>query len=157
LAKPITIYVDADACPVKEEIYKVAFRYRLKVFVVANSFIAIPSHPDVERMIVPAGPDIADDWIVEKVETGDIVVTADVPLAARVVAKNAEAIGPTGRPFTAASIGMQLATRNLLQDLREAGEITRGPRPFSPRDRSEFLQALDRTVNRLKRNGFITG
>lgn len=157
MAKPITIYVDADACPVKEEIYKVAFRYRLKVFVVANSFIAIPSHPDVERMIVPAGPDIADDWIVEKVETGDIVVTADVPLAARVVAKNAEAIGPTGRPFTAASIGMQLATRNLLQDLREAGEITRGPRPFSPRDRSEFLQALDRTVNRLKRNGFITG
>ena len=157
MAKPITIYVDADACPVKEEIYKVAFRYRLKVFVVANSFIAIPSHPDVERMIVPAGPDIADDWIVEKVETGDIVVTADVPLAARVVAKNAEAIGPTGRPFTAASIGMQLATRNLMQDLREAGEITRGPRPFSPRDRSEFLQALDRTVNRLKRNGFITG
>ena len=157
MAKPITIYVDADACPVKEEIYKVAFRYRLKVFVVANSFIAVPSHPDVERMIVPAGPDIADDWIVEKVETGDIVVTADVPLAARVVAKNAEAIGPTGRPFTTASIGMQLATRNLMQDLREAGEITRGPRPFSPRDRSEFLQALDRTVNRLKRNGFITG
>jgi len=157
LPKPILIYIDADACPVKDETYRVAARHRLKVFLVANSWIAIPRDADVERVIVAAGPDVADDWIVERVEEGDLVITADVPLAARVVAKGAEAIGPTGKPFTAASIGMQLATRNLMADLREAGEITRGPRPFSPRDRSEFLQSLERAVQRLKRKGFVAG
>lgn len=157
LPKPILIYIDADACPVKDETYRVAARHRLKVFLVANSWIAIPRDAEVERVIVAAGPDVADDWIVERVEEGDLVITADVPLAARVVAKGAEAIGPTGKPFTAASIGMQLATRNLMADLREAGEITRGPRPFSPRDRSEFLQALERSVQRLKRKGFLAG
>lgn len=157
MPKPILIYIDADACPVKDETYRVAARHRLKVFLVANSWIAIPRDAEVERVIVAAGPDVADDWIVERVEEGDLVITADVPLAARVVAKGAEAIGPTGKPFTAASIGMQLATRNLMADLREAGEITRGPRPFSPRDRSEFLQSLERAVQRLKRKGFIAG
>ena len=157
MSKPILIYIDADACPVKDETYRVAARHRLKVFLVANSWIAIPRDAEVERVIVAAGPDVADDWIVERVEEGDLVITADVPLAARVVAKGAEAIGPTGKPFTAASIGMQLATRNLMADLREAGEITRGPRPFSPRDRSEFLQSLERAVQRLKRKGFIAG
>lgn len=157
MSKPILIYIDADACPVKDETYRVAARHRLKVFLVANSWIAIPRDADVERVIVSAGPDVADDWIVERVEEGDLVITADVPLAARVVAKGAEAIGPTGKPFTAASIGMQLATRNLMADLREAGEITRGPRPFSPRDRSEFLQSLERAIQRLKRKGFVAG
>ncbi|TSJ62803.1 YaiI/YqxD family protein [Starkeya sp. 3C] len=157
MSKPILIYIDADACPVKDETYRVASRHRIKVFLVANSYIAVPRDAEVERVIVPAGLDVADDWIAERVEEGDLVVTADVPLAARVVAKGAEAIGPTGKPFTASSIGMQLATRNLMQDLREAGEITRGPRPFSTRDRSEFLQALERAVQRLKRKGFLAG
>ncbi len=157
MSKPILIYIDADACPVKDETYRVAARHRLKVFLVANSWISVPHDADVERVVVSAGPDVADDWIVERVEEGDLVITADVPLAARVVAKGAEAIGPTGKPFTAASIGMQLATRNLMADLREAGEITRGPRPFSPRDRSEFLQSLERAVQRLKRKGFVAG
>ncbi|MDQ0348359.1 YaiI/YqxD family protein [Ancylobacter vacuolatus] len=157
MPKPILIYIDADACPVKDETYRVAARHRIKVFLVANSWIAVPREAEVERVVVAAGPDVADDWIVERVEEGDLVITADVPLAARVVAKGAEAIGPTGKPFTAASIGMQLATRNLMADLREAGEITRGPRPFSPRDRSEFLQALERSVQRLKRKGFLAG
>jgi len=157
LSKPILIYIDADACPVKAEAYRVAERHRIKVFLVSNSFIAIPRDADIERVIVEAGPDVADDWIAERAEPGDIVITADVPLAARVVAKGAEAIAPNGKPFSTASIGMQLATRNLMQGLRDAGEITGGPRPFSPRDRSEFLQALDRTVMRLKRIGFQAG
>lgn len=157
MTKPILIYIDADACPVKAEAYRVAERHRIKVFLVANSFIAIPRDADIERVIVEAGPDIADDWIAERAEPGDIVITADVPLAARVVAKGAEALAPNGKPFSTSSIGMQLATRNLLQGLRDAGEITGGPRPFSPRDRSEFLQALDRTVMRLKRMGFQAG
>ena len=157
MSKPILIYIDADACPVKAEAYRVAERHRIKVFLVSNSFIAIPRDADIERVIVEAGPDVADDWIAERAEPGDIVITADVPLAARVVAKGAEAIAPNGKPFSTSSIGMQLATRNLLQGLRDAGEITGGPRPFGPRDRSEFLQALDRTVMRLKRMGFQAG
>jgi uncharacterized protein YaiI (UPF0178 family) len=151
---PITIFVDADACPVKEEIYRVAGRYGLKVFVVANAFINVPKDPMIERVIVPAGPDIADDWIAERAAPGSIVITQDVPLADRAVKAGAEVIGNTGRPFTQASIGMALATRNLMDDLRSAGQTTRGPKPFSPRDRSEFLMALDTTVNALKRKGF---
>lgn len=152
--KPILVFVDADACPVKEETYRVAGRHGLKVLVVANSYINLPREDFIERVLVSAGPDVADDWIVERAQAGDIVVTADVPLAARCVAKGAEVLAPTGKPFSTASIGMQLATRNLMQELREAGTVTGGPRPFSPRDRSEFLQALDRTVMRLKRAGF---
>ena len=152
--KPIAIYVDADACPVKAEVYRVAERHRLKVHVVANSFIAVPREPFIERVVVGGGFDAADDWIAERVSRGDIVVTADVPLAARCVKAGADAIAPNGRAFTEASVGMALATRNLMQDLREAGAVTGGPKPFSARDRSAFLSALDLAVVRLKRAGF---
>jgi uncharacterized protein YaiI (UPF0178 family) len=153
-SKPITIYVDADACPVKAEVYRVAERHRLKVYVVANSFVALPREPFIERVVVGGGFDAADDWIAERVARGDIVVTADVPLAARCVKAGADAIAPNGRAFTEASVGMALATRNLMQDLREAGAVTGGPKPFSARDRSAFLSALDLAVVRLKRAGF---
>ena len=152
--KPIAIYVDADACPVKAEVYRVAERHRLNVYVVANSFIAVPREPFIERVVVGGGFDAADDWIAERVSRGDIVVTADVPLASRCVKAGADAIAPNGRAFTEASVGMALATRNLMQDLREAGAVTGGPKPFSARDRSAFLSALDLAVVRLKRAGF---
>jgi uncharacterized protein YaiI (UPF0178 family) len=153
-APPIRIFVDADACPVKAEIYRVAERHGAQVLVVSNSVIAIPQVPWVERVIVGGAPDAADDWIAERAARGDIVVTADVPLAARGVKAGADVIGPTGRAFTEASIGMTLATRNLLDDLRSAGQITGGPKPFAPRDRSAFLSALDLAIVRLKRAGF---
>jgi uncharacterized protein YaiI (UPF0178 family) len=148
---PIRIFVDADACPVKSEIYKVAERYGLKVFVVANSFMNVPRSDMIERVIVSEGPDVADDWIVERVTPNDIVITADIPLAARCVKKSATVIGPTGKPFTDDSIGMVLATRDLLTDLRSAGATTRGPPPLSRQDISRFLSALDLAVTRLKR------
>jgi uncharacterized protein YaiI (UPF0178 family) len=151
---PILIYVDADACPVKDEVYRVAGRYGLKVFVVANGFINVPKDPLIERVIVPAGPDVADDWIAERAGPGSIVITQDVPLADRAVKAGAEVIGNTGKPFTTASIGMALATRNLMDELRSSGQTTRGPRPFSPKDRSAFLSALDQAVTALKRKGF---
>jgi uncharacterized protein len=155
----ITIYIDADACPVKQEIYRVAERHArrgtaLKVFVVSNAPIAVPRDEFVERVVVGAGMDEADNWIAERAKRGDIVVTADVPLASRCVKAGADAIAPNGKPFTADSIGMTLATRNLMDSLRSAGEITGGPRPFAPRDRSEFLSALDRAIVRLTRAGF---
>ncbi|MCJ2078282.1 YaiI/YqxD family protein [Methylobacterium sp. HMF5984] len=145
------IYVDADACPVKDETYRVAARYGLHVYVVANSFLNVPREPWIERVVVGDAMDAADDWIAERAGPGSIVVTADVPLASRCVKAGATVIGPNGKPFSDASIGMALATRNLMQDLREAGAITGGPRPFSARDRSEFLGALDRAVNRIRR------
>lgn len=154
LARPITIYVDADACPVKAEIYRVAERHRLPVFVVANQPIAVPREDWITRVHVGGGPDVADDWIAERAGKGDVVVTADVPLADRCVKAGASVISPTGRAFTEASIGMALATRNLLDDLRSAGEVTGGPKPFAPRDRSAFLSALDLAIVRLKRAGF---
>jgi uncharacterized protein len=153
-AKPIAIYVDADACPVKAEVYRVAERYGLKVYVVSNSYIAVPREPLIERVVVNDKPDAADDWIAERVSRGSIVITADVPLAHRSITAGAEVIAPNGRPFTEASIGMTLATRNLMQDLRSAGQITGGPAPFQPRDRSSFLSALDLAITRLKRDGF---
>ena len=153
-AKPILLYVDADACPVKAEVYRVAERHRLKVFVVANSYLTVPSDPLVERVVVGSGFDAADNWIAERAGRGSIVITTDVPLAARCVKAGADVIAPNGRPFTEASIGMALATRNLMEDLRASGEITGGPRPFSPRDRSTFLSALDLAIVRLKRAGF---
>jgi uncharacterized protein YaiI (UPF0178 family) len=153
-ARPITIYVDADACPVKTEIYRVAERHRLPVTVVANQPIAVPREDWITRVHVGGGPDVADDWIAERAGKGDVVVTADVPLADRCVKAGASVISPTGRAFTEASIGMALATRNLLDDLRSAGEVTGGPKPFSPRDRSAFLSALDLAIVRLKRAGF---
>jgi uncharacterized protein YaiI (UPF0178 family) len=157
----IAIYVDADACPVKQEIYRVAERHALKgvalkVFVVSNSPIAVPRNMGelVERVVVGAGMDEADNWIAERARQGDIVITADVPLASRAVKAGAEAIAPNGRPFTTDSIGMTLATRNLMDSLRSAGEITGGPKPFAPRDRSAFLSALDQAIVRLTRSGF---
>jgi uncharacterized protein YaiI (UPF0178 family) len=151
---PITIHVDADACPVKPEIYKVAERHRLKVFVVANSFMAVPREPWIERVIVSDGFDAADDWIASRVSRGDIVVTSDIPLADRCIKAGADVIGPTGKPFTEASIGMALATRDMMEDLRAMGTMGGGPKPFSARDRSAFLQALDLAIQRLKRAGF---
>jgi uncharacterized protein YaiI (UPF0178 family) len=152
--KSITIYVDADACPVKNEVYRVAARHGIKVIVVSNSPIAVPRDPLIERLVVAAGMDEADNWIAERVSRGDIVITADIPLASRCVKAGAAAIAPTGRVFTEESIGMTLATRNLMDSLRSAGEITSGPKAFSPRDRSSFLSALDQAIVRLKRAGF---
>jgi uncharacterized protein len=155
----ISIYIDADACPVKNEIYRVAERHlfkgaALKVFVVSNSPIAVPRDEMIERVVVGAGMDEADNWIAARATRGDIVVTADVPLASRAVKAGAEVIAPNGRAFTADSIGMTLATRNLMDSLRSSGEITGGPKPFEPRDRSNFLSALDRAIVRLRRDGF---
>ena len=147
----LRIFVDADACPVKNEIYRVAERYDLHVYVVANSYMNVPRGPSIERVIVSDGPDVADDWIVERAGPSDIVVTADIPLASRCVRKGATVIGPTGKPFDDNSIGMALATRDLLTDLRSAGATTRGPPPLSRQDISRFLSALDLAVTRLKR------
>ncbi len=149
----LRIFVDADACPVKDETYRVAARYQLKVYVVANSPVFVPRAPGLERVVVAAGPDVADDWIVERAGRGAIVVTADVPLASRCVKQGAQALAPTGKPFSENSIGMALATRNLMDQLRSEGQTTRGPPPFGPRDRSAFLGALDDIVTRLKRAG----
>src|SRR3954452_19039097 len=137
-AKPIEIYVDADACPVKQEVYRVAERHGLKVYVVTNSPIAVPREPWIERVVVGAGMDAADDGIAERPGPGDIVIPADVPLASRGVKAGAAVIAPNGKAFDQNSIGMALATRNLLHELRGSGEITGGPKPFAPRDRSEF-------------------
>ena len=151
---PIEVYVDADACPVKAEVYRVAERHGVKVVVVANSFLAVPRSPLVERVIVGTGFDTADDWIAARARRGAIVVTADVPLASRCVKAGADVIGPTGRPFTQDSVGMALATRNLMDELRASGAVTGGPKAFSARDRSAFLSALDVAIVRLKRAGF---
>ena len=147
----IRIFVDADACPVKPEIYRVAERYGLKVYVVANAFMAVPRSELIERVIVAEGPDAADDWIAERTTELDIVVTADIPLAGRCVRKRATVIGPTGKPFSEDSIGMALATRDLLTELRSAGATTRGPPPLTRQDLSRFLSALDLAVTRLQR------
>ena len=148
---PGTIYVDADACPVKQEIYKVAERHGWTVQVVANDIIALPVHPLIKRVVVGDGFDAADDWIAERAGTGDIVVTADVPLASRCVTAGAEVLAHNGKGFSDRSIGMALASRNLMAELREAGEVTGGPRPFSQRDRSAFLSALHETILRIAR------
>ncbi len=146
----IIIYVDADACPVKQEIYKVAERHQLPVIVVANSFINVPRVPSIRLHMVGEGLDVADDWIAEQATARDIVITNDIPLADRVVKKGALAIAPNGKLFDANSMGMALATRNLMQDLREQGAVTGGPKPFSAQDRSKFLQALHEAVVRRK-------
>lgn len=151
----IIIYVDADACPVKQEVYRVAERYAVKVVIVANSYIAIPRDNDlVERVIVPSGLDVADDWIAERSRPGSIVITADIPLASRAISAGAVAIAPNGKTHTQSNIGNTLATRNLMDSLRSAGEITGGPAPFSAKDRAAFLSALDLALVRLKRAGF---
>lgn len=145
------IYVDADACPVKDEVYRVAARHSLPVSVVAGNFIRVPNDPSIERIAAGSGMDAADDWIAERAQTGDIVVTSDIPLAARCVKAGADVIAPNGKPFSEASIGMTLAVRNLMTDLRSSGEVTGGPRSFSPGDRSAFLSTLDQTIRRIQR------
>jgi uncharacterized protein len=145
------IYLDADACPVKDETYRVAARYGLTVHVVANSVLNLPREPWIVRVVVGSELDAADDWIAARAAPRSIVLTADVPLAARCVKAGATVLAFNGKPFSEASIGMALATRNLMQSLREAGTITGGPRPFSRADRSAFLSALDQAVNRIRR------
>lgn len=148
------IYVDADACPVKEEVYKVAFRHGVKVFIVANSGMLVPRTELVERVLVPDGPDAADDWIAERCGPSSIVVTADIPLADRALKAGAVALSPTGKPFTSQSIGLAMATRTLMQDLRSGavGDNIGGPPPFAKSDRSRFLQALDSALVKLLRD-----
>lgn len=148
---PLRIFVDADACPVKPEIYRVAERVGAHVFVVSNSLMGIPAAAWIERVIVSDAPDAADDWIAERAVHGDIVITSDVPLAARSVKAGAAVLAPTGKAFTPDSIGMALASRNLMDDLRSAGQITGGPKAFTQKDRSAFLSALDLAVTRAKR------
>ncbi|HWE46606.1 MAG TPA: YaiI/YqxD family protein [Caulobacteraceae bacterium] len=146
-----TLYVDADACPVKEEVYRVARRYGVAVKVVANAFMLVPKEPLIERVIVEAGPDIADDWIAERAGAGDVVISSDIPLAARCLKAGAQVIKPNGQPFTLDSVGSALAGREIGEHLRSMGEITSGPKPFAGADRSRFLQALDEAVNRARR------
>lgn len=141
-----SIYVDADACPVKAEILKVAERYQLPVIFVANGGLRPSREPLVRHVVVSGAFDAADDWIADNVGACDIVVTADIPLAARCVEKQALVLGPTGRRFDSGNIGMATAMRDLNRDLRESGEIKGYNREFSARDRSQFLQALDLTV-----------
>jgi hypothetical protein len=145
------IYIDADACPVKTEIYRVAERYGLKVYVVSNSYLGVPRDPRIELVVVSDSFDAADNWIAERVGAGDIVVTADIPLADRSLKQGAVVIGSTGVPFTTSSIGMAMASRDLMSNLRAMGETTGGPKPMTQRDRSRFLSALDEAVQRLRR------
>lgn len=147
------IFVDADACPVKQEVYRVAKRYNLGVTLVAGSWMRVPEEDSLSLKVVGEGMDAADDWIVEHLEIDDIVITADVPLAARCLEKAASVIGPTGKPFTKDNIGSALATRDLLSTLRDFGEVVGGPPPFEKRDRSRFLHQLDEAINAIRRKG----
>lgn len=150
----ITLFIDADACPVKDEVYRVMNRYQLKTFVVANRFLALPDEILIERVIVPGELDGADDWIVDHVQEASIVITSDIPLAARVVQAGGVCLSPTGRIFDVNSIGQALAMRNLMEDLRGQGNMIGGPRPFGRKERSAFLSALDLVIQRLKRRGY---
>ena len=145
------VFVDGDACPVKDEVYAVAARLGLAVVVVANQRIHVPTDLGVEMIVVPDGPDAADDWIAEEIRAGDIVVTADIPLAARCLAVGAFALGTDGREFTQDSIGGALATREIKASMRESGAATRGPRPLGARERSRFSGELDRLAHRALR------
>ncbi len=147
----LDIYIDADACPVKQEIYRVATRYGLDVILVSNSWMRLPESSRIKLVVVDKGADVADDWIVENVAPNDIVVSGDIPLASRCLKKGALVIGNTGRPFTDDNIGNALSLRNLLADLREQGVMTSGPKPFSKKDRSRFLQALDEAIVKIQR------
>jgi uncharacterized protein YaiI (UPF0178 family) len=146
-----TLYVDADACPVKEEVYRVAERYRVPVFVVSNSWMRVPRVSWITPVVVGEGPDAADDWIADRAADGDVVITADTPLADRALKAGAQAVHPMGRPFTPDSIGSALASRMIGEHLRSIGELTRGPNPFTAADRSRFLQALDAALVRARR------
>lgn len=146
-----TLYIDADACPVKDEVYRVAERYRVAVFVVSNSWMRTPRAAGITPVVVDGGPDAADNWIAERAGAGDVVVTADIPLADRALKAGAQALHPTGRAFTPDSIGGALASRAIGEHLRSIGEVTGGPKPFTATDRSRFLQALDAAVVRARR------
>ena len=145
------ILVDADACPVKDEIYRVAWRHEVPVKVVSNSRLRVPDHPLIERIVVSDGFDAADDWIAEAATETSVVITADILLADRTLKAGATVLGPNGKPFTMASIGPAIATRAIMADLRAGGDQIGGPPPFTKADRSQFLQALDSALVRLKR------
>ena len=145
------IYIDADACPVKEEVYRVARRYRLAVTLVANAWMRVPNEKQIRLEVVADGFDAADDWIVAHVQPLDVVVTADVVLASRCVKAGARVLGPSGKPFTEDNVGQAVAMRDLMADLRGAGEITGGPPPLTKRDRSRFLQKLDEVIQAIRR------
>ena len=147
----VNILVDADACPVKEEIYRTAYRHEVSVMIVSNSHFRIPDHPLISRTVVSDGFDAADDWIAEAADAKSIVITADILLADRCLKAGATVIAPTGKPFTANSIGGAIATRAIMADLRAGGDAIGGPAPFSKADRSAFLQALDAALVKLKR------
>jgi uncharacterized protein YaiI (UPF0178 family) len=149
--RPLDIYIDGDACPVKDEVYRVAARYELKVFVVSNQAIFVPDRPGIERVVVRGGLDVADDWIAERIGAHDIAITADIPLADRCLARGARVIGPKGHAFTESTIGEALATRELLDTLRQSGVVGGGPAPYAPRDRSRFLSKLDETIQAIRR------
>lgn len=145
------ILVDADACPVKDEIYRVAWRTEVPVTIVSNSYLRVPDHPLVERVVVSDGFDAADDWIAEAASNATIVITADILLADRALKAGATVIAPNGKPFTASSIGAAIATRAIMADLRAGGDQLGGPAPFAKADRSRFLSALDEAIGRIKR------
>ncbi len=147
----LDIFVDADACPVKQEIYRVAKRYGLKVILVSNSWMRTPESNWLELIIVDKGADVVDDWIAEHAVRDDIVISGDIPLASRCLKKGALVLGNTGRPFTEDNIGDVLSIRNLLHDLREQGMMIGGPAPFAKKDRSRFLQALDEMIVKVRR------
>ena len=147
------IYVDADGCPVKSEVYRVAERYKLSVVLVANKRLSLPLHSDLEMVVVNGAFDAADDWIVENSKPNDIVVTADILLADRCLKKSVRALGPKGVEFTPDNIGSVVATRELLQDLRQSGEMHGGPAPMDKKARSRFLGKLDEIIQSLKRRG----
>ncbi|HEX2794495.1 MAG TPA: YaiI/YqxD family protein [Croceicoccus sp.] len=147
----VSILVDADACPVKDEIYRVAQRHRVRVVVVSNAWMRVPESPLVSREVVSDGFDAADDRIVEMADNRSLVVTSDILLAERALKAGATVLAPTGKPFTTSSIGSAIATRAIMADLRAGGDQIGGPRPFSKADRSHFLQALDREIVRLNR------
>jgi uncharacterized protein YaiI (UPF0178 family) len=148
-ASSIRILIDADACPVKDEVYRVAFRREVPVKVVSNSHMRVPAHALIERVVVSDKFDAADDWIVEAADAKTVVITGDILLADRCLKKGATVIGPNGKPFTASSIGGAIATRAIMADLRSGAGMTGGPAPFAKADRSRFLQALDEALVRL--------
>jgi len=147
-----TIYVDADACPVKDEVLRVATRHGLAVYMVSNSWMRLADSPLINQIVVGEGPDVADDWIAEHIVTNDIAVTSDIPLASRCIKKGARVTGPTGKPFEEGSIGMAVAMRDLMGHLRDTGEIKGGGPAFSKHDRSRFLSALENMVQAAKRD-----
>ena len=145
------IFVDADACPVKNEIYRVAKRYNLEVTIVTNTWMRIPNEKWITLKVVESGLDVADDWIVENVQSNDIVITTDIPLASRCINKKARVITSTGKEFNENNISQAVATRDLLTNLRSTGEITSGPPPLKKNDRSRFLQTLDEVIQSIRR------